>query len=462
MITRTRSTYIVRNTVALGSLRHGLSGELLFPGQPSYDEARRIWNGMIDRYPAMIVRAKRAADVAGAIRFARRVELPLSVRGGGHGGAGAAVVDGGVMIDLSQMKDIRVDPIRLTARMQPGVTLGELVAATEAYGLATTTGTVSGTGMAGLTLGGGMGWLMGSYGLTIDNLLSVEIVTADGEIRHASAEENGDLFWAVRGGGGNFGVVTSFEYRLHPIGPMLAGVVAHPLEHAREVLRFYREFARAAPDELTVYAAIISTPDGHPAIALAACYNGPIEQGERLLAPLRAFGSPVADMIRPMSYYETITMLDAGVPDGLRYYERANAVEELTDAAIDAIVAAGVARTSPRSQVLIQHVHGAAARVAPTATAAAALRGEHFVVGFIGAWSEGADAEHMGWVRGASEQTRPFARAGVYVNFLNDDGADRVRATYGVNYERLAAIKRKYDAENVFRLNQNIAPARQG
>jgi FAD/FMN-containing dehydrogenase len=460
MITRSLPTFVVRDAPVLDTFRTSLRGQVIYPHDAEYDSARRIWNGMIDKYPAMIVRPADAADVAAAIRFARRARLPLSVRGGGHNSAGTALADGGVTIDFSHMKGVEVDPLGLTARMQPGVTLGEFVAATEAHGLATTTGTVSGTGMAGLTLGGGMGWLMGEYGLTVDNLLSVEIVTADGEIRTASQDEYGDLFWAVRGGGGNFGAVTSFEYRLHPVGQMLAGMVAYPLARAIEVLEFYRAFSAGAPDNLTAYAAIVGAPDGTPIVAIAVCHNGPLEQGQRLLAPLRAFGPPALDLIRPMSYYEVVTMLDGGVPDGLRYYEKASALPALTDDAIEAIVAAGAARTSPLSQVLIQHVHGAAARIAPDATAAASLRGEHYVVGFIGAWPAGDDAPHVGWARESNARTAVFARPGVYVNFLSDDGQERVRATYGANYERLAAIKAKYDPDNVFRLNQNIQPSR--
>jgi FAD/FMN-containing dehydrogenase len=459
MLTRTTPTFVVRDARALDRFETSLRGEIIYPHDGAYDSARRIWNGMIDRYPALIVRPAGAADVAVALGFARAAGLLISVRGGGHNSAGTAVADGGMMIDMSRLREVQVDPLRLTARMQPGVTLGDFVAATEAHGLVTTTGTVSGTGMAGLTLGGGVGWLMGKYGLTIDNLLSVEIVTADGQIRTASPDEHGDLFWAVRGGGGNFGVVTSFEYRLHPVGQLLAGMVAYPLDRAGEVLRFYREYSRRAPDELTAYAAIVGLPDGAPAVAIAACHNGPAEQGERLIAPLRAFGAPLADTFRQRSYYDVITMLDAGVPDGRRYYDRANAVAELTDDAIAAIVAAGAARTSPRSQVLIHHIHGAAARVAPEATAAAALRGEHYVVGFHAGWDDGADEPHILWARESSARVAPFARAGAYVNFLSDDGQARVRATYGPNYDRLAAIKARYDPDNLFRVNQNIAPA---
>jgi FAD/FMN-containing dehydrogenase len=436
-----------------------IGGEILLPGQPEYDSARKLWNGLIDRYPALIVRAFSAADVASALSFARRAGLEVAVRAGGHNSAGYALVDGGMVIDLSRMKQIAVDPLQLTARMEPGVTLGEFVAATSAHGLATTTGTVSGTGMAGLTLGGGVGWLMGKHGLTIDNLLSVEIVTADGQIRYASADEHGDLFWAVRGGGGNFGIVTAFEYRLHPVGQVLAGMVVHPLDRTEELLHFYRDYAHAAPDELTAYAAIVNGPGGVPVAAITVCYAGPIEQGERLLAPLRAFGRPLADTIRPMSYLELVHMLDAGSPDGRKYFDRANSLPELNDEAIATIVDYAATRTSPFSQILIQHIHGAAARVRPDATATHALRGEQFLLGIVGAWEDGDAATHQGWVRAFWSETRPFARAGTYVNFMSEDQGAQVRAAYGPNYDRLAAIKAKYDPENVFRLNQNIKPA---
>jgi FAD/FMN-containing dehydrogenase len=458
MITQPKLKLRVRNLTRLDSFQSSLSGELILPGHPEYDSARRIWNGVFDKYPAMIIRCANAADVASAVSFARTAGLTVAVRGGGHNSAGYAVCDGGMVIDLSGMKGITVDPRKLTARVEPGLTLGEFVSATQAYGLATTTGTVSGTGMAGLTLGGGMGWLMGKYGLTIDNLLSVEMVTADGELCYASAEENGDLFWAVRGGGGNFGIVTAFEYRLHPVTQVLAGRVVYPIERAEEVLRFYREFSHAAPDELTAYAAIASAPDGMPIIAIAACYDGPIEQGERLIAPLRAFGPPLADMIRPMSYLDLVHMLDAGSPDGRNYYDKANSLPVLTDEAIATIADYAATRTSPFSQILIQHIHGAAARVDPSATAAAALRGEQYLLGIIAAWEQGDGQEHLAWTRAFWAETKPFANEGVYVNFMTDDGDARLRASYGPNYARLVAIKNKYDPENFFRLNQNIKP----
>jgi FAD/FMN-containing dehydrogenase len=458
MIAQSKLSLRVREATALEAFAAGLGGELLLRGRPEYDEARKLWNGLIDRYPAMIVRAAGAMDVAKAIRFARGQGLQVAVRGG-RNSAGYAMVDNGMVIDLSRMKKITIDRLGLTALAEPGLTLGEFVAATNAHGLATTTGAGSATGMAGLALGGGIGWLMGKHGLTIDNLLSVEIVTADGEIRHASQNENGDLFWAVRGGGGNFGVVTAFEYRLHPIGQLLAGMVVHPIERLEELLRFYRDYAHAAPDELTAYATIASGPGGMPVAAIAVCYDGPIDKGERLLAPLRAFGPPLADMIRSMSYLEVVDMLDAGSPDARSYYDRANSLPQLSDEAIATIADYAATRTSPFSRILIQHIHGAAARVDPAATAAHALRGEQFLLGIVAGWEDGDVEAHQGWVRAFWAETKPFARAGAYVNFLSEDESARVRASYGPNYDRLAVIKAKYDPANVFRFNQNIKPA---
>jgi FAD/FMN-containing dehydrogenase len=460
MITQSKLRLRVRAATPLEAFAADLTGELLLPSHPDYNGARKLWNGFFDRYPAMIVRCADAADVSKALRFARGQGLQVAVRGGGHNSAGYAMVDGGLVIDLSHMKKISVDPLRLTALAEPGLTLGEFVAAIDAHGLATTTGTVSGTGMAGLTLGGGMGWLMGKHGLTIDNLLSVEIITADGEIRYASANENGDLFWAVRGGGGNFGIVTAFEYRLHPIGQVLAGMVVHPIERVEELLRFDCEYAHAAPDELTAYAAIVGGPNGAPVAAIAVCYDGPIALGERLLAPLRAFGAPLADTIQPMSYLEAVHMLDAGSPDGRKYYDRANSLLELNDEVIATIADYAATRTSPFSQILIQHIHGAAARIDPAATAAHALRGEQFLLGIVAGWEDDDAETHQSWVRAFWLDTRQFARAGTYVNFMSEDEGARVRSAYGPNYERLVAIKAKYDPTNVFRLNQNIKPAR--
>jgi FAD/FMN-containing dehydrogenase len=454
------STTSVLGAASLADLRAGLHGGLLRPGDASYESARKLWNGMVDRYPAVIVCCADSADVIRAVQFARSNGLRVAVRGGGHNVSGNASCDGGIVIDLSQMKRIQVDPITRTARAEPGLTLGEFIRATEVVGLLTTTGTVSDTGMAGLTLGGGLGWLMGLYGLTVDNLLSVEIVTADGQLRHASENEHSDLFWAVRGGGGNFGIVTSFTYRLHPVSPILAGMVVHPLSRVREVLRFYRDFSSAAPDALTAYAALVTTPDGLPAVAITLCYAGPPEVGEQLIAPVRSFGPPLADLIRPMSYYEVITMLDAAVPAGRNYYEKGSVVPTLSDAAIEVIAEYGARCPSPFAQVLFQHVHGAAARIDPAATAVYALRRTHYSVSIISAWDRGDSGPHVTWARDFWAALEPYATGGVYVNALGNEGNARVRAAYGPNYERLVTIKNTYDPTNFFQLNQNIKPIR--
>ncbi|HEX9133927.1 MAG TPA: BBE domain-containing protein, partial [Ktedonobacteraceae bacterium] len=313
------------------------------------------------------------------------------------------------------------------------------------------------TGLAGLTLGGGLGWLMGKYGLTVDSLLAVDIVTAGGHMLRASATEHPDLFWSVRGGGGNFGIVTAFEFQLHPVGQLLAGKVVFALSRAREVLRFYREFTYAAPDELTTHMTLGTTPGGIPAIAIHLCYSGQLDEGERLIEPVRKFGVPLVDLIHARSYFNVIAMADAGSPDGRYYYGKASTLKHLSDEAIDTIANYGATFTSPCSQVLIQHMHGAASRVDPTATAFA-LREESHIVSIVAAWDEGEAEQHMEWAHAFWRALEPFANSGVYVNFLGNEGEGRVRATYRVNYERLVALKNRYDPTNFFQFNQNIKP----
>ena len=446
------------NLTTLQQFKSGFRGEVLDPGNDGYSSARRVWNGLIDRYPVLIVRCTDTSDVLRAVQFARSQNLPVAVRGGGHSSPGYSVCDGGIVIDLSQMKGISIDPVKGIARTQAGLRLFEFVSGTQAFGLATTAGTVGGTGLSGLTLGGGIGWLMGKYGLTIDNLLSVDIVTADGRVLTANATENPDLFWGVRGGGGNFGIVNSFEFRLHPVTTVLAGKVIYPIQQAREMLRFYGEFTAKASDELTAYASLVTTPDGLPAAEITLCYTGSLEEGERSIEVLRKFGAPIVDMIHPKSYLKTVSMLRAA-PVGRRYYERSSTLEQLSDEAIDLIVEYGRARTSPFSQVLIQHIHGAASRVPPTGTAFA-QRHESYILGMFAAWTDTDDEaqKHMEWTRSFWTATRRFASPGVYVNFLGDEGDERIRASYGVNYERLVALKNRYDPTNFFHLNQNIQP----
>lgn len=446
---------------AVAAFRARLHGEALTPTDPGYDAARRVWNAMIDKYPALIARCHTADDIAAAVRFGREQDLPISIRGGGHNVAGLAVSDGGLMIDCAPMKGIAVDPQNQTARAEPGVLWGEFDQATQEHGLATVGGVVSTTGIAGLTLGGGQGWLTGKHGLTLDNLLAVEVVTADGERVRASAEENPDLFWALRGAGANFGVVASFTYRLHPVGPtVLGGMVVHPLAHAREVLRFYREFAAEQPDELTTYAALLTTPDGAQVIALVCCYAGALEEGERAVAPLRRFGSPLADTIGLMPYQGVQAMIGEGFPPGRLNYWKSSLLREIGDEIIEALTDFGARVPSPLSAIAIADTHGAYGRVAPDATAYA-HRDLPFDLVILSSWLDPAETEaNITWTRALYEAVRPYAGAGVYVNDLDrDEGQERVRDAYGANYARLAEVKRRWDPDNVFRTNHNVVPA---
>ena len=440
-------------------LKTGLRGRLLRPGDDGYDEARRLWNGMFDRRPALIARCAGAADVVSAVRFARDHGLPLAVRGGGHSFPGHSVCDGGLVIDLSAMKGIRVDAAARTARAEAGVKWIDFDAETQAFGLATTGGTVSDTGIAGLTLGGGLGWLSSKHGLTADNLISADIVLADGRFVTTSATRHPDLFWGLRGGSGNFGVVTSFEYQLHVVGPtILGGMVVYPLEQTREVLRFYRDFNSTAPDELTTYAVFITPPGGETVVALACCYSGPVDKGEDVVRPLKVFGRPVQAALGPMPYVALQRMFDEGFPPGSFYYTKGDFLAELTDAAIDVFAEHAAIKPSPLSGVMVQTVRGVAARVPSDATAFA-HRGLPYAPVIASQWLEPADAEkNVAWARNFGQALRPFA-GGAYVNDLSHDDGDRVRTAYGTNYDRLAALKKKYDPENVFRLNPNIKPA---
>jgi FAD/FMN-containing dehydrogenase len=444
----------------LQDFKERLHGELISPGDEGYEHGRRVWNGMIDRYPALIVRCTDVSDVVTAIQFARRQDLPVAVRGGGHSYAGNGTCDGGLVIDLSPMKRVQVDPVKRIAWALAGLTLAELIRETQTIGLVLPVGTASDTGLSGLTLGGGMGWLMGKYGLTIDNLLAVEIVTADGCVLRASANEHADLFWAVRGGGGNFGVVTSFAFQLHPIEMLLAGMVFHPLSRAREVLHLYREVTHTAPDELTAYAGFVTMPDGQPVVALAMCYCGSLEEGELLAEPLRSFGPPLVDLIRPMSYLELISMSDAGVPRGRHYYNKARSLTHLDEQVLETIIEFGSSRTSPLTTIALEHVHGAACRVGVHETAFA-LREEHYALHILTGWNarEISEADtHIRWTRDFWAATEPYATDETYANYLEDEGEAGVQASYGANYERLVRVKNTYDPTNVFHNNHNIKP----
>ena len=446
---------------AVESLRTTLRGSLLSQGDDGYEAARQVWNAMIDRRPALIARCAGAADVMAAVRFAREQNMLLSMRGGGHNVAGSAVCDDGLMIDLSRMKSIRVDPSARTARAEPGVLWQEFDRETQAFGLATVGGVVGTTGVAGLTLGGGQGWLTGKYGMSCDNLIGADVVMADGTLVRASATENEDLFWALRGAGANFGVVTSFEYRLHEVGPyVLGGLVIHPIDDARDVLRFYRDFAASQPDDLTTYCGILTTPDGALVIALVACYAGDLAEGERVLAPLRSFRSPVADTIEPIPYTAMQAIMTGGFPHGRQNYWKSGLARELNDSAIDVMVEYAQQIPSPFTAIAIADCHGAYSRIGNQETAYS-HRDAPFDVNILSGWLDPADADrNVSWTRSFFEALQPHLSGGVYVNDLDrDETADRVRSAYGTNYDRLAALKARFDPTNLFRMNNNIRPA---
>ncbi len=445
-------------TLRTQPLQSNFKGQVLTPESSGYDDVRRIWNWNIDRRPAVIATCAEAADVVAAVRFARDAGLVVAIRGGGHNVSGNAVCDHGMMIDLSQMKKIRIDPVQRFADAEPGLTLGEFDAATQQHGLATALGTVSMTGIAGLTLGGGLGWLMGKYGLSCDNVTEMDVVTADGQPHTASVNENEDLFWGLRGAGANFGVVTRFRYRLHPVSTVLGGMVIHPLSKARDVLRFYADFAQQAPDELCADAGILTAPDGNAVVAVPVCYCGPLDQGEKAVAGLRKFGSPVADTIGPMPFLEMQKIFDAAFPPQAQNYWKATMLPALRDEVIDALITAAAQRPSPASLIILEHLHGAATRVAPSATAFPHRR-EQFSLVILGIWTgvDGTEA-NVDWTRRLSSAVEPFGSGSVYVNYLGQEGAERARSAYGPNYDRLVALKNKYDPENFFCMNQNIRP----
>jgi FAD/FMN-containing dehydrogenase len=468
MATETATT---ATATGLERLRSSIGGLVIAPDDAGYDEARRIWNGAIDRHPACIARCTGVADVVTAVRFARERDLQVAVRSGGHGVGGHALCDGGLVIDLSPMKGIRVDPLACTARAEAGVLWGELDRETQLFGLATVGGIVTHTGIAGLTLGGGIGWLTRMHGATVDNLLSADVVTAEGAIVTASEEEHPDLFWAIRGGGGNFGIVTSFEYRLHPVGPIvLAGPVFHPLEDAPEVLRFYREFIADAPDELTTILDLSVPPPlpavpvevrGRPVVMVGACYAGSPDEGAEVVRPLKQFGRPLVDLLEPKPYTAVQSMFDPAVPHGWHRYWKSVELPPLTDDAIDTLVENSSGFTSPRSYCIVFQLGGALGRVGEDATAFSQRDAVHNV-NINAVWTEeDPDAErHIAWARDFFDAMQPHAGRRVYVNFLGEEGGDRVRQAYGPgNYERLVEIKRAYDPTNFFRLNQNIVPA---
>ena len=453
---------------AVKKFRESLHGKLIIPSDEGYNSSRKVWNGMIDRYPAMITYCVDADDVIRSMDFARNHGLLIAVRSGGHNVAGNAVCDGGIVIDVSLMKRIDVNATSHIARAQAGLNWGEFDSKTQTFGLATTGGIVSRTGLAGLTLGGGIGWLMRKFGVTCDNLLSAQIITAGGRLITASAFENQDLFWGLRGGGGNFGIVTEFEFQLHQVGPVLAGTIYYPAARAREVLRFYRDYINVVPDELTtmfVYMAAPITPslnrlhrDG-PVAAIHVCYVGPLEAGDRVLKPLRDIGFLLEDTVRIRPYVELQSMLDSGAPPGLQNFWKSTYLNSLSDKAIEVFIGYSGAITSPLSQVHLQHLEGAVSRVGES-DMAFSHRDAACVLNIVSKWKNPLESEkHIQWTRDFEVAMRPFSTGGVYVNFLGEEGEDRVKAAYGpVKYDRLVALKNKYDSTNFFRMNQNVKP----
>ena len=446
---------------ALKDFRQKHRGDLIGPDDPRYEEARHVWNALIEKRPAIIARPRGAADVIACVQFARGQGLPVAIRGGGHNVAGRCVCDDGLVIDFADMKAIRVDPVGRTARAEPGLRWTEFDRETQAFGLATTGGTIGDTGIAGLTLGGGFGWLEGRFGMTVDNLLGADVVLADGRLVHASSTDNADLFWALRGGGGNFGVVTSFEYRLHEVGPMIiGGLVVHPFPRAKEVLKFFGDFLRTAPDELVAAAVLMTGPDGNKACGVAVAYPGDVATGARLVAPLKQFGPPVLDVIGPMPYLAQQSLIEAAMPPNVLNYWKAEFLRDVSGGVIDVAVDAFANVPSPMSSILFFPIRGAASRAAPDATAFPHRHGYHF--GIYSLWTDPSqNAPNIAWVRQTCNAVQSFVSGGVYVNELGEDeGLDRVEMAYGVNYDRLQQVKAKFDPDNVFSLNANIAPAR--
>ncbi len=449
-------------------LKGNIKGKVVLPLDASYDEVREIWNGMIDKRPAIIVQCQGAGDVVHALAFARRNGLDISIRGAGHNIAGNAICDDGLMIDLSTMKNVRVDPDRRRAYVEPGVTLGVFDAAVQAHGLATPIGINSTTGIAGLTVGGGFGWLTRKYGMTVDNLISVEMVTVDGDLIRASEDQNADLFWAIRGGGGNFGVVTQFEFKLYPVGPeILAGLIVFPFDQAKQVLTKYREFVESAPEELNVWVVLRKAPPlpflpedvhGREVVVLPIFYSGDIEEGQKLIEPLRQFGDAHGEHIGVQPFVDWQQAFDPLLTPGARNYWKSHNFTELSDGALDSIIEFAGKLPSPQCEIFVGLIAGAPNRVAPD-TMAWGHRDARFVLNVHARWDDARDDDTcITWAREFFKSSAPYASAGAYVNFMTEEEGDRVAAAYGANFARLVEIKKKYDPENVLHLNQNIKP----
>jgi hypothetical protein len=440
------------------TFRSTMRGEVLLPGDNGYEPARKIWNASIDKRPGIIARCAGVADVMAAVYFARENHLLVAVRGGGHNVGGRAICDGGILIDLSVMRSVHVDARNQTARVQGGATLGDVDRETHIFGLAVPLGIASTTGVGGLTLGGGVGWLVRKYGLTCDNVISFDVVTADGQIMVASADENEDLFWGLRGGGGNFGIVTSFEYRLHPVHTVLGGLIFYPREMAAEILHFFRQFTQAAPDELTAYALLAAAPDGTPVVGVILCYCGDIATGEQVIKPLRTLSTPILDTIQPLPFPQMQASLDGAAPSGNQYYWKSTFLRELSLEALETIIDHANQATSPLTSVIIEFYGGAASRVGVTDTAFA-QREAQYGLGMLSQWVDPTDSDrHIAWTRNFAEAVRPFSSGNYLLNFLGQESEEIIKAAFGPNYERLVEIKNKYDPTNFFCQNQNIKP----
>ena len=448
---------------AIQRLKKNLRGELILRGEAVFDTARKVWNRMIDKRPTLIARCLGTTDVLRCVEFAREQNLPVAVRGGGHNIAGKSLCDDGLLIDLSFMKGMHVDPVRKTARAQAGLKLGEFDGETQLFGLATTMGVATDTGVAGITLGGGYGWLDGKFGLACDNLISAEVVTADGKVLTASASEHADLFWGLRGGSGNFGIVTSFEFQLHPVGPILGGAFFYSIAVAKQAFRFFDEFSRACPDELSTFIAGAPAPDGTPCVGIALCYCGNIEKGEELVKPLRQFAPPIADMVGTRSYVEMQSLFDEAFAPGRLYYWKSSLLRQVNDNAAEVLTECTKKMPmTPGSFFYLQQLHGAASRVKPADTAFP-HRYDHYNCGAMAGWDDPAHTNNnLRWSRESWSAMQPFCEHDAYVNDLGEEGEQRVREAYGQNYDRLMLVKRKYDPTNFFRLNQNIWPVAVG